>query len=213
MFSEEEAEIGDVSSSRQVVVHDVIATRVRWTDAPPTLWGEAIVFGPLDRAELKFDLEAAYAQAKAHELELSWHGFLNSAPPLIRRLQAEYRSRRTVSAGVGPTVSLRTAADATRLLAAAALERQERWPDKPVPALGGLTPREAARAPDGRGLLLDLLKEYERNQARLSVAAGVAGLVNVPAIVWMRRALGLPILEELSAAAERLKKAAGKQDD
>ena len=151
MFSGEEAEVGDVSASRQAVVHDVIAAHVRWTDAPPTLWGEAIAFGPLERAELKFDLEAAYAQAKAREPQLSWHGFLNSAPPLIRRLQAEYRSRRTVSAGVGPTVPLRTAADATRLLAAAALERQERWPDTRSPRLEGGRP--GGRASPGRARL------------------------------------------------------------
>ena len=41
-----------------------------------------------------------------------------------------------------------------------------RWLDEPVPALGGSTPREAARDAEGRARLVALLKELERNEAR-----------------------------------------------
>ena len=39
------------------------------------------------------------------------------------------------------------------------------WPDEPVPALGGLTPREAARKPSGRHRLDILLKGFEATEA------------------------------------------------
>lgn len=43
------------------------------------------------------------------------------------------------------------------------------WPDVPLPALGGKTPREAAKTPNGRELLESLLLEFEsRNDARKS---------------------------------------------
>lgn len=35
------------------------------------------------------------------------------------------------------------------------------WPDEPVPALGGKTPREAAKDPEGRIRLEALLREFE----------------------------------------------------
>jgi hypothetical protein len=43
------------------------------------------------------------------------------------------------------------------------------WLDDSIPALGGLTPREAARLPRARSKLEVLLKEMERSEARLSV--------------------------------------------
>jgi len=43
------------------------------------------------------------------------------------------------------------------------------WLDDSIPALGGLTPREAARSPRDRPKLEVLLKEFERSEARLPV--------------------------------------------
>ena len=37
------------------------------------------------------------------------------------------------------------------------------WVDKEIPALGGVTPRQAAKTEDGRELLTGLLQEFERN--------------------------------------------------
>ncbi|MGQ0643128.1 MAG: hypothetical protein ACT4P6_20465, partial [Gemmatimonadaceae bacterium] len=41
------------------------------------------------------------------------------------------------------------------------------WLDEAIPALGGLTPREAARAPRSRSQLEALLKEFDQHEARL----------------------------------------------
>jgi hypothetical protein len=43
----------------------------------------------------------------------------------------------------------------------------ENWLDEEVPALGGMTPREAALAPDGRERLTDLLKELENENEKV----------------------------------------------
>lgn len=40
------------------------------------------------------------------------------------------------------------------------------WPDTPIPFLGGKTPREAARTPEGRHELNRLLKDYENRNER-----------------------------------------------
>lgn len=188
IFSGEESEVGDVSSSRSAAPHDVLVARVRWTDDPPSLWGEAVLFGPLEREELKFDLRSAYGEAKVHEPELSWQGFLNSALPLLRRLQARYRAKGPASYSVEPGPARKTKAAAV----AAAMKRHfDDWPDTPVPALGGRTPREAAMDAEGRAFLTDLLKEYENNASRFGT--GLARDMNAPAIEWMRKALGLPL--------------------
>lgn len=42
----------------------------------------------------------------------------------------------------------------------------QNWADEPVPALGDVTPREAARTPDGRERVARLLKDYEVAEAR-----------------------------------------------
>lgn len=186
LFSAEEVEVGDRSSSRSAVVNDDLVARVRWTDDPPSLWGESVLFGPLEREELKFDLRAAYEQAKVHEPGLSWQAFLDSALPLLKRLQAGYLSKSGTSVSVEPVPSRRTLASA---VAAAVRKHAESWPKTPIPALGGRTPQQAAADPEGRVFLADLLKEYERNTARDS--KGLSTDMNAPAVAWMRKALGL----------------------
>jgi len=42
----------------------------------------------------------------------------------------------------------------------------ERWPDEPVPALGGKTPKAAVRTKKGRQAVIELLKEFEIHEAR-----------------------------------------------
>lgn len=96
--------------------------------------------------------------------------------------------RRLIEAALGELVShradtvqdaLRAAADAPRRRAAPdplvgippeereqllqqILDRQYRdWPDEPIPALGGRTPREAVRTAEGRQAVADLLHSYE----------------------------------------------------
>ncbi len=45
-------------------------------------------------------------------------------------------------------------------------ELYRRWPDEPIPALGGFTPRQAIRTRVGRRAVVDLLKEYELREER-----------------------------------------------
>jgi len=48
----------------------------------------------------------------------------------------------------------------------------ERWPDEPVPALGGKTPKAAVRTKKGRLAVIDLLKEFELHEARKALGEG-----------------------------------------
>lgn len=51
-------------------------------------------------------------------------------------------------------------------------EVYRRWPEQPIPALGGLTPREAIRTRAGRLQVVELLKEYEQLEERSARASG-----------------------------------------
>ncbi|MDE2491028.1 MAG: SEC-C domain-containing protein [Elusimicrobia bacterium] len=205
IFTGEETKVADVSSSRSAATWDVLVMRLRRSGGPAQAWGEALLFSPLDRAELKFELEAAYRTAKTYDAGLDWRSFLDSAPPLLRRLEAEFRAKRNVvvdSAGITEVRSFRD-------LAAAIVAFGKRWVDEPVPALGGRTPRRAAADPEARGFLLDLLKEYERSRERApDEAADISLDMNVLPIIWMRKSLGLPIPKALSAIQKRLAAAA-----
>jgi hypothetical protein len=75
------------------------------------------------------------------------------------------------------------ALDAARKMAAA---HWDKWFDVPVPALNGMTPRDAARTKDGRDLLESLFSSYER-----SSAVGLASLLK-PDLEKMRVKLKLP---------------------
>ena len=43
-------------------------------------------------------------------------------------------------------------------------DHYKRWFDEPIPALEGLTPRQAAKDPKKRPLLVELLKDYENHE-------------------------------------------------
>jgi len=47
------------------------------------------------------------------------------------------------------------------------------WLDESIPALGGLTPREAAQSAEGRELLEDLFDYMARDQARRKMPPGM----------------------------------------
>jgi hypothetical protein len=51
-----------------------------------------------------------------------------------------------------------------RITSKALKEYYTRWVDMPIPALGGLTPRQASEVPEQRGRLEDLLKDFEHNE-------------------------------------------------
>jgi hypothetical protein len=48
----------------------------------------------------------------------------------------------------------------------------ERWPDEPVPSLGGKTPKAAVRTKKGRQAVIELLKDFEIHEARKALAEG-----------------------------------------
>jgi hypothetical protein len=58
------------------------------------------------------------------------------------------------------------------------------WVDESIPALGGRTPREAARTPQGRRALELLLKDIERSESRLSPDEQID-------LSWLRPELGI----------------------
>lgn len=64
------------------------------------------------------------------------------------------------------------------------------WPDEPLPALDGRTPREAAGSPTLRPRLVDLLKEMENMEAR---AAGPASPAYDFAPIWQELGLERPV--------------------
>jgi len=47
------------------------------------------------------------------------------------------------------------------------------WIDESIPALGGLTPREAVKTPQGRQQVLALIEEAEAMQRRIKKEPGV----------------------------------------
>jgi hypothetical protein len=48
----------------------------------------------------------------------------------------------------------------------------EQWPDEPVPALGGKTPKAAVRTKKGRQAVIELLKDFEIHEARKTSREG-----------------------------------------
>jgi hypothetical protein len=62
--------------------------------------------------------------------------------------------------------------DVERELLKLKVEHYERWVDEPVPALGGRTPREAARSETGRRALEDLLRLMENSEAHARGRSG-----------------------------------------
>lgn len=74
-------------------------------------------------------------------------------------------------------------------------QAQARWPDEHVPALGGLTPREAAADPTMREQLERLLDEFDRSSAHFGDAfapadGGIGGAITYD-MAALRRELGL----------------------
>jgi hypothetical protein len=52
------------------------------------------------------------------------------------------------------------------------MRHYERWPDEPVPALGGKTPKAAVRTKKGRQAVIELLKDFEVHEARKASREG-----------------------------------------
>jgi len=73
--------------------------------------------------------------------------------------------------------------DVQRIVGQFSADYYRRWVDEPVPALGGATPREAARSEKGRALLAALLDQFEeQNRDRTAALPPVD-------VAWLRREL------------------------
>ena len=73
-------------------------------------------------------------------------------------------------------------------------QAQARWLDENIPALGGLTPRQAAADPTRREQIERLLAEFDRHDERLRDFPAAEGMVGGPIIydtAAIRRELGL----------------------
>ena len=77
-------------------------------------------------------------------------------------------------------------AEAARVMAKFKERHYRGWLDVPLPALGGRTPRHAARLKTVRPRLIDLLKEFENQEARTATSESPAYDFG-----WMWRDLGL----------------------
>jgi hypothetical protein len=91
----------------------------------------------------------------------------------------------TLGGDAGP----KAAGGRLRLAPEAVRAWEQAWVDQPVPRLGGLTPRVAARRPDVRQDLEVLLREIEHGAARRS-RLGVAGID----LAALRQELDMPAM-------------------
>ena len=92
IFSGERQEVRDISASRRASAWDVLTAWV----APGTdrfeFWGQARIFRPQDKDDIRAELKAAYEHERTVEPDLSWQAFLNAATPLLDRLQTRLLS-------------------------------------------------------------------------------------------------------------------------
>jgi hypothetical protein len=65
-------------------------------------------------------------------------------------------------------------------------EHYRTWPDHPLPALGGKTPRDAVKSVSGRAAVMELLRAFENGEARDALEGRAAYDVSI-----LRRELGL----------------------
>ena len=114
-----------------------------------------------------------------------------TAGAAIRHRATRYESvasamKARVSAPAMPPPELIPPAEAARVLAEFKQGHYRAWLDVPLPALGGRTPRHAARLKTVRPRLIDLLKELENHEARTATSESPAYDFG-----WMWRELGL----------------------
>lgn len=137
-----------------------------WLDEPDGSSGRRVL-GHLRMAGRRLTLECATRQ----RLERGKKLLLDLAGPALRHLgddftgwKAAMRNRRPPADAPAPP---RLPAEAERRIVEQLLaEHYARWPDKPLPALDGKTPREAVATSGGRAQVEDLLKMIENGEER-----------------------------------------------
>jgi tetratricopeptide (TPR) repeat protein len=85
---------------------------------------------------------------------------------LAGRAEDGVSGRSALAAGTGPGGNGEILAEFMR-------QKEREWVDEPVPALAGLTPRQALNDPTRREDLLALLREFEEQESRMDDAGGM----------------------------------------
>jgi tetratricopeptide (TPR) repeat protein len=88
--------------------------------------------------------------------------------------------------------------DNSILTAAAARRHVQKWLRTPLPFLGDMKPLDAAREPEGRQRLEDLLKEYENRELR--GPEGRSSIFGAAQVLAVRKLLELPVPDYLRPA-------------
>lgn len=102
-----------------------------------------------------------------------------SAAAAVERLRREGPAPPAPKSSIPPEI-------ARELILKAKAEHYAKWPDEPLPALEGKTPREAVRSASGRKAVDDLLRMMENGEARGAKQGGAAF-----DFTTVRRSLGL----------------------
>jgi hypothetical protein len=189
----EVAQVRERSASLQLKVGDRICARVVPDGASNQLIGGMF---PVSTGTEETVLDLC-ERGDAHEL-CAWVGQLHQGPSIVHSpgMLDDLLDRETIDAlmsDLGGDVD----EDTTMATLQAEVQRQlqTRWLDDNVPALGGVTPRQAAADPTRRAQLERLLDEFEDNGRRMRESDAVDGAkargfsgYDVP---WLRSELGL----------------------
>ncbi len=136
--------------------------------------------------------------ADADPLELcAWAGALAQPPRIVHRpgMFDSMFDRDAIQATLDELGDADEPAVLARLNAEISRQAQARWLDDTIPALGGLTPRQAAADPNRREQLERLLSEFDSHEKRIREldldTVGVAGRPITYDTAALRRELGL----------------------
>jgi hypothetical protein len=135
-------------------------------------------------------------EADPHAL-CAWAGALAQPPRIVHQpgMLDSMLDRDAIQAAVDELGAADESAVLNRLASEVSRQMQARWLDDSVPALGGLTPRQAAADPTRREQLERLLSEFEAHDERLREldvdSDGAIGGSITYDVAALRRELGL----------------------
>lgn len=142
-----------------------------WLNKEKTILGRIT----LEEGQLALECNSKARLERGHAL------LMGQAEDSINHLRDEFTTqkemRRRVKDGshpVNPAPEPLPPEIAKELIAGYMEDHYRKWPDMKLPALGGLTPREAANTPGGRRKLETLLKDFENGEDRKRRAGGYA---------------------------------------